>query len=280
MGTRSGYLSDENMKSMCSAHRQIPMNRLDLLPTQPINISGINMGKMKDPRILSRPSTAATMINNNMNLTGVNVTSEYINGLRTNFQNKMNFNNQTLPANIQQNYGPPSRLNLANLMYLQTALNAGVGMQIASSLSSGPSSLSSGLSRSISSYTQPSEYGSESQYRNHEPDMEPEPESETEEDRNIRLEFSRRGQIGQIVETEEFEQLRTRPPAVNPQQPKPDRAIQKMEAMLRGETQQEPGETMENVDLTERVEIAGPSKSSLIAKIRESFAGGRKIHPY
>ena len=189
MGTRIGFLSDENMRKHCATHRPIPIDRIDLLPTTPVNTSGINTGKVKNPRIISRPSTASIMINNSMNLTGRDVTNEYIDGLRTNFQNKMNFQNTMLPRNTQQVYTQQSRLNLANLMYLQGAIDAGVGSSILSTLSSGPSSLVSGLSSSVPSRG------------DYETDVDYDTEEETEQERDIRLEFNRRGQMGQIVST-------------------------------------------------------------------------------
>ena len=92
MGTRAGYLSDENMKMMCASHRPVPLGRIDLLPMTPMNSSGINSGKLKDPRILSRPATAINMLNSTMRLTGRDMTTDYIDGFKTNFQNKMSFN--------------------------------------------------------------------------------------------------------------------------------------------------------------------------------------------
>jgi len=259
MGTRIGFLSDENMRKHCATHRPIPINRIDLLPTTPVNTSGINTGKVKNPRIISRPSTASIMINNSMNLTGRDVTNQYIDGLRTNFQNKMNFQNTMLPPNTQQVYTQQSRLNLANLMYLQGAIDAGVGSSILSTLSSGPSSLVSslmsssvsGLSSSVPSsvYDLSSSGPSRGDYST---DVDYDTEEETEQERDIRLEFNRRGQLGQIVGTEEFSQVFSgRPLPLNPQVPLPSQEIQTLDTPPRG----------------------------FVTSMRERFGGGVRINP-
>ena len=276
MGTRAGYLSDENMKMMCASHRPVPLGRIDLLPMTPMNSSGINSGKLKDPRILSRPATAINMLNSTMRLTGRDMTTDYIDGFKTNFQNKMSFNNQILPPTTQPMYTFPTQQNLANLIYMQVAQNLGVGTSIASALSSEPSSLTSAFPDSTNSY-EPSEMSmdnpppsevstTESQARDSDEFVEPS-EDEEEDERQIRLELTRRGRLGAEVGSEEFEELRTRPVPTNVAAPQPyvPTAIQQLEATM--QNQQEPQAPMENVQLNQ----PKPAKPSRITQVFERF---------
>lgn len=248
MGTRIGFLSDENMRKHCATHRPIPIERIDLLPVTPVNTSGINTGKVKNPRIISRPSTASIMINNSMNLTGRDVTNQYIDGLRTNFQNKMNFQNTMLPPNTQQVYTQQARLNLANLMYLQGAVDAGVGSSILSTLSSGPNSLVSSLMSSsvsgLSSSVPSSVYDLSSSVPSsvsglsssgpsrgdYSTDVDYDTDEETEHQRFMRLTFTRRGRS---IPIEELIPKEYRPPPLNPQLPQPTREIQTLDTPSR-----------------------------------------------
>ena len=74
---REGYLSDSNIKKICAEHQPIPMNRLDLLPTQMKDRSGIYSRPLKQPKIISRPETAHTMLQATQKLTGRDLTIDY-----------------------------------------------------------------------------------------------------------------------------------------------------------------------------------------------------------
>jgi hypothetical protein len=74
---REGFLSDENMKKICALHRPIPMHRLDLLPRPMTNRSMLYSRPLKEPRIISRPQTAQTMINETKRLTGRDLSIDY-----------------------------------------------------------------------------------------------------------------------------------------------------------------------------------------------------------
>jgi len=74
---REGYLSDSNIKKICAEHQPIPMNRLDLLPTPMTDRSGIYSRPLKQPKIISRPDTAHTMLQATQNLTGRDLTIDY-----------------------------------------------------------------------------------------------------------------------------------------------------------------------------------------------------------
>jgi len=74
---REGYLSDSNIKKMCPEHQPIPMNRLDLLPRPMTDRSGMYSRPLKEPKIISRPDTAHTMLQATQNLTGRDLTIDY-----------------------------------------------------------------------------------------------------------------------------------------------------------------------------------------------------------
>jgi len=74
---REGYLSDTNIKKICAEHQPIPMNRLDLLPTPMTDRSGIYSRPLKQPKIISRPETAHTMLQATQKLTGRDLTIDY-----------------------------------------------------------------------------------------------------------------------------------------------------------------------------------------------------------
>ena len=74
---REGYLSDSNIKKICPEHQPIPMNRLDLLPTPMADRSGMYSRPLKQPKIISRPDTAHTMLQATQNLTGRDLTIDY-----------------------------------------------------------------------------------------------------------------------------------------------------------------------------------------------------------
>ena len=74
---REGYLSDTNIKKICPEHQPIPMNRLDLLPTPKTDRSGIYSRPLKQPKVISRPETAHTMLQATQKLTGRDLTIDY-----------------------------------------------------------------------------------------------------------------------------------------------------------------------------------------------------------
>jgi len=74
---REGYLSDTNIKKICPEHQPIPMNRLDLLPTPMRDRSGMYSRPLKQPKIISRPDTAHTMLQATQKLTGRDLTIDY-----------------------------------------------------------------------------------------------------------------------------------------------------------------------------------------------------------
>ena len=74
---REGYLSDSNIKKICAEHQPIPMNRLDLLPTPMTDRSGMYSRPLKQPKIISRPETAHTMLQATQKLTGRDLTIDY-----------------------------------------------------------------------------------------------------------------------------------------------------------------------------------------------------------
>ena len=74
---REGYLSDSNIKKICPEHQPIPMNRLDLLPTPMVDRSGMYSRPLKQPKIISRPETAYTMLQATKKLTGRDLTIDY-----------------------------------------------------------------------------------------------------------------------------------------------------------------------------------------------------------
>lgn len=81
MSTRVGYLSDENMKKICAKHRPVPMDRIDLLPSNPVNTSGLYSRKLKEAPVLKRPAKASYMIDSVQHITGVDIGSAYVNQL-------------------------------------------------------------------------------------------------------------------------------------------------------------------------------------------------------
>ena len=74
---REGYLSDSNIIKICPELQPIPMNRLDLLPTPMADRSGMYSRPLKQPKIISRPDTAHTMLQATQNLTGRDLTIDY-----------------------------------------------------------------------------------------------------------------------------------------------------------------------------------------------------------
>jgi hypothetical protein len=74
---REGYLSDSNIIKICAEHQPIPMNRLDLLPMPMRDRSGMYYRPLKQPKIISRPETANTMLQATQKLTGRDLTIDY-----------------------------------------------------------------------------------------------------------------------------------------------------------------------------------------------------------
>ena len=96
---RTGFLSDENMKKMCSEHRPIPMNRLDLLPRPMENRSGLYNRALKQPQILSRPASAKIMLDSTQKLTGKSLSEDYKKALET--EKKLPMYPKVLPPSTQ-----------------------------------------------------------------------------------------------------------------------------------------------------------------------------------
>ena len=78
---RESLENDAKMRKMCAIHQPIPMDRLDLLPAPMANTSGIYTRQLKNPKIIQRPATAATMINAVNTLTGRSIGTDYIESL-------------------------------------------------------------------------------------------------------------------------------------------------------------------------------------------------------
>ena len=128
---REGYLSDSNIKKICAEHQPIPMNRLDLLPTQMKDRSGIYSRPLKQPKIISRPETAHTMLQATQNLTGRDLTIDYKKAIAK--EQKMPVYPEVLPipgGEVTPIYGSQvsTGTTVANLTYaalLQTTQTAG-----------------------------------------------------------------------------------------------------------------------------------------------------------
>lgn len=128
MSTRTGFLSDENMKKMCATHMPVPMNRPDLLPARPVNTSGIYMRKLKEIPVLQRPAKANYMLNSVEKITGKDVSVSYVEKLEERIDRR--------PAKIlprafgdidQQTYTNLSSVpNIADEMYRQELVDVGL----------------------------------------------------------------------------------------------------------------------------------------------------------
>jgi hypothetical protein len=118
---REGYLSDSNIIKMCPEHQPIPMNRLDLLPTPMQDRSGMYSRPLKQPKIISRPETAHTMLQATQNLTGRDLTIDYKKAIAK--EQKMPVYPEVLPqltsGEVIPIYGSQSSTGttLANLTY-------------------------------------------------------------------------------------------------------------------------------------------------------------------
>ena len=62
----------------CIFHRSIPMNRLDLLPAQPVNISGIYSKPARQVRIPTRPAQVGVMLQDIKTRTGIDLRETFI----------------------------------------------------------------------------------------------------------------------------------------------------------------------------------------------------------
>ena len=128
MSTRTGFLSDENMKKMCSIHRPVPMDRMDLLPQNPINTSGLYMRKLKDPPILKRPAKASSMLNSVERMTGRDVSASYVEQLEKRIDRQpIRMLSRQFGGVDQQTYTNLSSVpNVADEMYKQSLEDLGL----------------------------------------------------------------------------------------------------------------------------------------------------------
>ena len=128
MSTRTGFLSDENMKKMCVTHKPVPMNRPDLLPANPVNTSGIYTRKLKEMPVLQRPAKASYMAASVQNITGVDIAASYVNQLEKQIDRQPA---KMLPRSFggvdQQTYTNLSSISdVANLLYEQEFTDLGL----------------------------------------------------------------------------------------------------------------------------------------------------------
>jgi len=128
MSTRTGFLSDENMKKMCATHMPVPMNRPDLLPARPVNTSGIYMRKLKELPVLQRPAKANYMLNSLEQITGKDVSVSYVEQLEKRIDRQPA---KILPRTFgdidQQTYTNLSSVpNIADEMYRQDFIDLGL----------------------------------------------------------------------------------------------------------------------------------------------------------
>ena len=199
MSTRTGFLSDENIKKICLTQMQIPMNRMDLLPANPINVSEIYSRPLKEPPILKRPANAAIMLAAAEKLTGVNMAGDFLEEYRKKIPDKAPPSMLPFaPGGVtQQTYTTLRNIPvLSELAYLQQFANVGMAPTIYSDILSGPNS-----SLSLLSQDTQSEFSSVTT-----PSIE-----EDEEARQARLEVLRMGRYGYVPGSEELEALIERP---------------------------------------------------------------------
>lgn len=68
--SRTGFLSDENMRKICHEGRPAPINRLDLMMMTPINTSQVYYRPTGKPPRFERPTNVASLILNKSRATG------------------------------------------------------------------------------------------------------------------------------------------------------------------------------------------------------------------
>ena len=128
MSTRTGFLSDENMKKICATHRPVPINRPDLLPARPVNTSGIYMRKLKEMPVLQRPAKANYMLNSIEEMTGTNVSAAYVDQLEKRIDRKpLRMLPRAFGGVDQQTYTNLSSVpDVADEMYRQGLIEVGL----------------------------------------------------------------------------------------------------------------------------------------------------------
>jgi hypothetical protein len=128
MSTRTGFLSDENMKKMCVTHKPVPMNRPDLLPANPVNTSGIYTRKLKEMPVLQRPAKASYMTESVQNITGIDIAASYVNQLEKRIDRKpAKMLSRAFGGVDQQTYTNLSSISdVANLLYEQEFTDLGL----------------------------------------------------------------------------------------------------------------------------------------------------------
>jgi hypothetical protein len=225
--SRTGFLSDENMRKICAEHRPIPINRLDLMPHNQMSTSGIYTRKLKEPKMPPRPSSVDSMTASLMRVSGVDISPEIKKSLQTTFD-----------VDSVVRYYPERQPTMAAAVR-PVARATPIWEQIAYNLASSSGSLSSlsgspGPSPSGSPVPPPSpvsEQERRSPFTAPTPELDPEQE---EQERQFRFELERRGRLGIIVGEPEFLPVFRRAIPEGAMRPEPRRPVARIETLQRG----------------------------------------------
>jgi hypothetical protein len=274
---REGFLSDENMKKICALHRPIPMHRLDLLPRPMTNRSALYSRPLKEPKVISRPQTAQIMLNQTERLTGRDLSIDY----------KKALSNEPRMPNYPKLPGAPSGLRTTPIygnFIVRGPSIADVAYQLLADLHSIPTGTDLAVVADVDDSVVESVDESEDMSPNDESeDMSPneEPSTEDEDERNERLEISRRIRytIQQQTDEDPFGLASYRPvvsQTAPPATPQPARQIfqivQSQSQEQEIEPQMQPSQTM-----LPRLPTQVRERPSLMSRIRNMGTSARVL---
>lgn len=208
--SRTGYLSDENMRKICVEHRPIPINRIDLMPHNQMSTSGIYTRPLKEPKMPPRPSSVDAMTGSLMRVSGVDISPEVKKSLQTTFD-----------VDSVVRYYPERQPTMAAAVR-PVSLTPPIWEQIAYNLAA-----SSGSASSLSGSVSPER---RSPFTAPTPELDPEQE---EQERQFRLELERRGRLGIIVEEPEFLPIFRREVPEGAMRPEPRRPVARLQTFER-----------------------------------------------
>ena len=271
---REGFLSDENMKKICALHRPIPMHRLDLLPRPMTNRSALYSRPLKEPKVISRPQTAQIMLNQTERLTGRDLSIDY----------KKALSNEPRMPNYPKLPGAPGGSRTTPIygnFIVRGPSIANVAYQLLADLHSIPTGTDLAVVADVDDSVVESVVESVDESVDESEDMSPneEPSTEDEDERNERLEISRRIRYTMQDQTEDDPfGLASYRPAVSqtapPATPQPARQIsqivQSQEQEI--EPQMQPSQTMLPIPPTQARE-----RPSLMSRIRNIGTSARVL---
>jgi len=281
---REGFLSDENMKKICALHRPIPMHRLDLLPRPMTNRSALYSRPLKEPKVISRPQTAQIMLNQTERLTGRDLSIDY----------KKALSNEPRMPNYPKLPSAPSGSRTTPIygnFIVRGPSIADIAYQLLADLHSIPTGTNLAVDDSVvdsvddsvdeSEDMSPTDESEDMSPTDESEDMSPndEPSTEDEDERNERLEISRRIRYTMQDQTEDDPfGLASYRPAVSqtapPATPQPARQIsqivQSQEQEI--EPQMQPSQTM-----LPRPPPQARERPSLMSRIRNMGTSARVL---